>query len=491
MSIISLKDAQHLPPVKLSAWQRLGIAYKLAVGRFDDPLQGVMGDMMQGVSRGFGGEPPRMHTHDFLLAYSKMPWVRAIAHRVSTDLASVNWRLFVATNGAGKFVRREQLARMGVRERTKMLTVLKAAGDVREIENHPLLNLLRYGNPMLTGTQVDKLISIHLDLVGEAFILYERNGAGMPIEAWAIPPSWVRETPTPKQPRYRIQFRGWTGYIPDSEMLWMVDADPANPFGRGSGVASALADELQADEFAAKTISQTFFNRARPDFLLVAKGAKKAQLERFKEEWLSEHQGFWREARPHFVNWEVEIKEFTRSFRNLQLAELRKQERDIIMQVWGIPPEELGVLEHSNRATIDAADYLYARHVLVPRLEHRRGYWQERLVPEFDERLIIDYDSPIAEDRDAQEKSASVAPWAMKVDEWRAKMGLQPLDGNRGQVFGVPINLRFMREADFVDEAARDAEPLDDEENDDLSGEGDGEKAAKHARGRWLRPGLE
>jgi hypothetical protein len=36
------------------------------------------------------------------------------------------------------------------------------------------------------------------------------------------------------------------------------------------------------------------------------------------------------------------------------------------MQVYGIPPEKLGIVENSNRSTIDSADYLFAKSILVP-----------------------------------------------------------------------------------------------------------------------------
>jgi hypothetical protein len=86
------------------------------------------------------------------------------------------------------------------------------------------------------------------------------------------------------------------------------------------------------------------------------------------------------------------------------------------------------VLEHSNRSTIDAADFLMARYVLEPRLEFLRTTLQERFVPEYDERLIVEYVDPAVEDRAQQLEAATAAPWAMTVDEWRALQGAPPLE---------------------------------------------------------------
>ena len=43
----------------------------------------------------------------------------------------------------------------------------------------------------------------------------------------------------------------------------------------------------------------------------------------------------------------------------------------------------------ANRATVTMGDQIYGRRVLIPRLELIRSVLQERLMPEFDERLIV------------------------------------------------------------------------------------------------------
>ena len=81
-------------------------------------------------------------------------------------------------------------------------------------------------------------------------------------------------------------------------------------------------------------------------------------------------------------------------------AQLRDQMRDILLHVPGVPPEIFGILESSNRSTIDAAKYLFDSLLIVPRLEFLRTIMQERLIPEFDEKLILDYVSPVEKDRE-------------------------------------------------------------------------------------------
>ena len=109
--------------------------------------------------------------------------------------------------------------------------------------------------------------------------------------------------------------------------------------------------------------------------------------------------------------------------------------------MFGIPPELLGILNNSNRATIESADYLFSRWVVTPRLEFLRSQLQERLIPEYDDRLVLDFVSPVEEDRAHMLEAAKAAPWAMKVDEWRTLQGQETLNDESGQVHMMPVNL--------------------------------------------------
>ena len=85
---------------------------------------------------------------------------------------------------------------------------------------------------------------------------------GAPIAFWPIPPSWVISTATPTNPFYRISFRGFQTEIPDTEIYWISEPNPANPFGRGSGMTQAVSDELDTDEYVQKFIKQFLQQRA-------------------------------------------------------------------------------------------------------------------------------------------------------------------------------------------------------------------------------------
>jgi len=377
---------------------RLRAAGQAPIGEGDSLMTGVSSVISQ------RSTPPGRQVEDLLKAYSRLPWLRSVVGKVGFSTAAVPWRLFYeTTTRRARAIRHAQYA-----IRKRMIREKQMAGELVEIEDHPMLDLLENFNPMMTGLAGRKVTQHHIDLVGEGFWLKQRDGLGVPVGLWPLPPFWVRSTPTPAQPYFEISRGSWQQPVPASEIVWFIDLDPHQPYRRGTGHAAALGDELETD-------------------------------------WKQRNRGLFKALQVYFLNRKVDVKQLGQSFRNLQLIQLREFERNMVIQVFGVPPEILGIIEKSNRATITAADYLFSRWVLVPRLELQRAVMQEHLVTDYDERLILDYESPVEEDEERQLSAAKVAPWALKVDEWRELQGQDPLPDGAGQVHMVPQNLIPMR----------------------------------------------
>lgn len=427
--------------------QRLAVAVKAAVGIFSDRASREAQQLLMGLWPASIGDPPTRGARERLAAYADMPWVYALADKVAFAMASVPWTLSaVKRRGAERATRVKAVQYAGLRERTAALVQLRRAGELVDIEEHPMLDLLDAGNALMTGLAVRKVTALHWDLEGEAFWMKERGPGGVPIRAWPMPPDWVRSTPTPRVRTYRVAFRGWQGEIPETEILWLANPNPSNPYGRGTGLVRALADELETDEYAAKSIRATFLNQSRPDFIVYPKNNQilsEPERVRLEQSWAQQHEGFWRAVRARIASRELGVYEFGQTdFRRLQMSQLREGARDLIRQVWGVPPEIMGIVEPgASRATIQRASYLFARWVLVPRLEMFRALLQERLAPEYDERLIVGYVSPVEDDREFRLEVGRSAPWSLTVDEWRALGDSPTLADGAGERYMVPAGL--------------------------------------------------
>lgn len=383
-----------------------------------------------------GPMPAKRGTREIIRSYKNLPWLLACCSKISMSISAVPWELF-AVRKNGKAIKVKALGR-DPKERMRYLRK-SSEGSIETLQEHPLLDLLENGNEFMSGRFLMQLTQIWLDIVGEAFWVKERNVAGVVTGLYPVPPTLVSEVASPGNPFFRM---GVSQHIvPAEDVVWFRYPNPENPFGRGVGFGLALSDEIDADEFAAQHIKSWFYNRARPDLLIMPSEGhlSKEDTERLEYKWLEKTKGFLRAYKPFFMSRRVEIKELSQSFADMQLVDLRKSQRDTIIQVFGIPPELLGIIENSNRATIESADYLFSQWVLLPRLEILREVLQNQLVPDFDERIIVDYVSPVAEDKEYVLSVAKAAPWSLTVNEWRDMMGLSPLP--EGDVFMVPINL--------------------------------------------------
>ena len=453
--------------MRLTWKERFGLLSSVVKGQLD-VQEGTLADtLIKGLWPSISGEPPKRQGKQHLDTYNIMPWARAPVARIASSVSMLHWRLYYKV-GKDEFdrprpVRDARLQRMALIQRKSAIVQGIDQGKLKEVEDHILLDALYKGSAMLSGQTTWKISDAHIGLVGETFWLKERNSVGAPIAYWPIPAYWVIDTPSPAFRFFKVSFRAWQGYVPDTEMAWFKDPDPVFPYGRGSGVAQVLADEYESDEYASRHIKQFFFNRAKPDFMVFPKGEmnnmSEEQAKLLERKWLDQHQGFHRHSRPQFLSREVGVHEFTQNFQHLQLNELRNHSRDTALQTHNINPEILGVIENSNRSTIDGAFYAFHKLCVEPRAEFWRSELQQKIIPDYDPRLIIDYDSPVQEDREFMLKAYQAKPSTITVDEWRKMQGLPPIGGKEGE-------LRFQQINETLESGFEETEDeMDDEEH--------------------------
>lgn len=407
------------------------------------------------------------HTSTTLLdAYAKSPWLRAVQGRVATSFAQTNWRV-CAVKKNGRYVRQRTLQSAPFDTHHFEIKRAKDRGELVELDDHPLVSLLAGEGTMFVGLTLRQLTQIYLDIAGEAFWVLRKNEFGMPYQALPIPPHWVDVPADAGNPYYGIRMPTKSFQIPAEYVIRFHDPDPLDPFGRGLGVGVATADNLDIDLFSSKHITSHFLNRARPDVIVSADGLSPASTDRLERRWLQSSQGFMRAYAPFFLSRKVDIKELSQSFESMQLTDLRRSSRDAVQQVYGIPPELLGIVESANRSTIGAAETIFARWTLVPRLEFMRQHLQAQLAPMYDERLIITYDNPVLEDNEFHLRAAQAMPDTLKVNEWRRMQGQEPDPSEFGDSY--LINNRRVPHEDPLepDEEEPDDEDGPEEQPDD------------------------
>jgi hypothetical protein len=406
-----------------------------------------------------GTGPARRGTRELIAAYKEQPWLRAVTSRIARGVASAGWCVYARSTRTstekatartrrgpnGRFrdvataptwawghplergVRDVQLAHGDLERRAARRRELAAAGQLREVPDHPALEVLARPNALLTGRAAMQLTQIWLDIKGEAFWLLSFDELGLPNGYYPLPPHWVTQLPTREDPFYSVNANTLQLRVKAEAMLWFRDPDPENPYGRGTGVAESLGDELETDEFSAKYLKNWFFNNAMPSFIVAFEGAQAAELKRAKEQWEADHRGYWNAHRAHFSSGKMNAVRLDASFRDQQISDLRKLSRDTVAQVFAMPPELIGIIEHSNRSTIGAAQYIYALGVEFPRCEFLRTELQAQYLSRWDSALALECEISVPDDEERRLNVLRALPGAFSVNEWRAEAGYEPL----------------------------------------------------------------
>lgn len=374
---------------------------------------------------------PRREYEQLLISYENNPWLQASIRRVCESGANLTWTCYQPQKR--KKVRRAW-KKSNDYARKRGIEALLDSNELIEVD-HEILALLENPNPVMDKMQFMYLTLAILLLCGEVFWQIERSESGAIAELYPIPPYWVTKTPTVDNPFYHIrQLENPSEQIPEGDVIHIKTPSLRDPYGRGVGIGHALSHEIDIDEEASRHMLSFFHNGARPDLLIGVEDATQDEVDRAKAKWMSSTRGADRAHATHFYSGKVDIKELTPSFNDLQMVELRKAQRNNTIQTIGMPPEMLGILENSNRSTIDAAEYFFLKHVVVPMV---RKVWyaiQFQLLPRLIESnrakdVVVDHENPVPEDKEMTVKILKVAPETRTVNEYRHLQGLPPIEG--------------------------------------------------------------
>lgn len=402
----------------MSVWSRLASVFRAA------PNPNTSG-MVYGLPM-VSGKSQRRGTAELIELFNKNPTLRAVVGKISQNVASAGWKVYrrngsVARDSARAHTSFRTLMLGPEHVRKQILASMKRSKELTEMVDHPFQVLMRKPNPFMLGVDLVEVVQTWLDIKAEAFIVKARNPQGQLVELWPVPPHWVTEVPDGERlHNFRIAAGTWRDVLPPEDVMWLKLPNPSDPYGRPQGFADALADEFDTDEASAEYTKGFFRNRGKPDALIALTNVTKSeQVTEVQEKWDALNRGVNRGHRVHFAGGEMEVHEFGQGFKDASVSELRAFERDIVRETYGVSPEIFGKLNASNRATITQALRILAITVIMPRLERLRLMLQDQCMGEWDDRSLLDYVSPIPEDREFQLEIAKAFPWVPTLNELR------------------------------------------------------------------------
>ncbi|MGU3492735.1 phage portal protein [Xanthobacteraceae bacterium A53D] len=280
---------------------------------------------------------------------------------------------------------REGFARNAVAYRAVRL-VAEAAASVplllmqgqREIDAHPLLDLIARPNPRVVGAEFLEAVYGHMLVAGNAYV--EAVAAdGMVRELHALRPDRMKVMPGPDgwPEAFDYTLDGRTLRIPQDSLLSDAQVPPMlhlalfNPLDDHYGFApmEAAAQALDLHNAAGAWNKALLDNAARPSGALVYGGAgslSEEQFERLRGELEASFQGAANAGRPMLLEGGLDWKPLGLSPRDMDFQAAREGAAREIALALGVPPMLLGIPGDNTFANYAEANRVLWRQSVLP-----------------------------------------------------------------------------------------------------------------------------
>lgn len=320
-------------------------------------------------------------------AFGSVGTLFAIVDRLASSVSQVRWGLYRTHDGRGR---------------------IAGDQDRREVTSHLALDVMRNPNPFQTWPEFIEAGQQYYELTGEEYWLIgsmKRMGK-VPTELWTVRPDKILPVPDPDDFLSGYVYQGPDGERVPLELDQVISIRRPNPLDsyRGIGPVQSLLADLDSARYSAEWNRNFFRNNASPGGIIEV--PDRLEDDEFRElvtRWNEQHRGV---QNAHRVAILEHGKWVDRAYsqRDMQFAELRQVSRDVIMEAFGFPRPLLGVTDDVNRANAEAGEYVFARWLLVERLERIKHALNHRFLPMFGETATgveFDYCDPVNENGEA------------------------------------------------------------------------------------------
>lgn len=336
-------------------------------------------------SRLFGSSDGGGPSGSQLEMMGKVPTLFAIVDGLASGTASGQWHLY--RKGAS-----------GLRE------------DRVEVFKHPALTVWRKPNPHFTEPEFVETVQQHYDLAGEYWWVVGRSsllgGGGPPVELWPIRPDRIRPVPHPTDFISGYIYGSGKDEVPLglTDVVWAKRPNPIDPYRGLSPIGSLLLD-IEGERAAAAYNNNFFRNGAEPGGIIESpQTLSDPEFESLLARWRQSHQGV---SNAHRVAVLEKGKWVERKYtnRDMQFVDLRRFSSETFRQAYRFPKPMLGDVEDINRANAEAAEVVFARWAMKPRLTRLRSSLNDDFLPLFGPTLGAanyewDFDNPEEENRE-------------------------------------------------------------------------------------------
>lgn len=358
------------------------------------------------------------------LLESNISWVYGCVDAISNELANINFKLYKMVNK-----------------------------DVREIDTHPVLDLLSRANMHTTKFDLFYMTQSYLELAGEAPWLLKRDKkGGEPTEIYLLRPDLltVKGSDDPSKGvigGYTYKVYEDNGayreeHLDVEDVLFLKYPDPIKPF-RGRGTLQAVLRAFQMDTTAEEFNLMFFQNGATPSALLsVPKPLSVDSRSKLEKMIKQKYTKTYNAHKVLIAEGDMKYQQLSTTQKEMDYIATMTQMRDKILAIFRVPRTVLGITDDVNRANAEATDVVFGKRTILPKMEKLTEMLNEFLVPMFDNTgtLFLDYESPVPDDVQTKLTLAKEGANAgiLTPNEAREILGFDPIEG--GDELKVPVS---------------------------------------------------
>jgi len=342
----------------------------------------------------------------------------------------VNTNNLLEANKEWVFVAVDRIASSVAGIRFKAMRYMKN-GDDQEIFTGPLVDFLEKPGPDITGKDFIYLNTAYKELTGNAF--WERQ-SGKRI-APLVP---TRVSPIVEGGRltgFKYNDGPTQRTITVDKVLHDRYPDLSRPYW-GAGKLQKIAKWVDTSSYATEFLSRFFVNGATFGGFITTEEETEQRIKLIKMGLMNDHTGVANAHKIGVLPKGSDFKQTTAKMSDMEMGATDDRYRDKILSGFGVPKTLVGLTTEVNRASAEAAEYVYAKYTLKPIVDDFVEFMNTAVAPMLDGSgsYYYWYDEFIPDNQETKLKEREIAlgkqPY-MTINEVRASVGLPPVkDGD-------------------------------------------------------------
>lgn len=316
-------------------------------------------------------------------------------------------------------------------------------GDVVDIEDHILLELLEDPNPITTGKELFWQTSAEIQLTGHAYWWLEPEGrVNAPVRIWRMPVEGMMSAfdNSGQMPVAYSCIVGGAQFTlpPDQVVHFRLPGGSGNAWHGGWSPLQAAARAMDLNLFSQIYEANFYRNNARPDFIVSYPGKlpERKFLDAFMDQLRSKHQGLDRSHLPAVLGDGAKIEPLQLSSADRRFIEVSQMTRDKILACFKVPASKLGLTTDVNRANSEASDYTFNKECVAPFVSLLAAAVNKYIVGRYYQaqrgaRVIFHFENPVPKDVAAEQLRirGMIEMGLLTPNEALGELGYEPFEG--------------------------------------------------------------